>query len=87
MLKEPQGTGDLVSLAAKGDSGVVSTYITQPNYKYDVYPAGVNATEGLVVWISAEDDSTYPSYKIFLHNAGTSYNSIVEIKKIIPKPI
>lgn len=87
MLKEPQGTGDLVSLAAKGDSGVVSTYITEPNYKYDVYPAGVNATEGLVVWISAEDDSTYPSYKIFLHNAGTSYNSIVEIKKIIPKPI
>lgn len=86
MLTEPSGTGDIVSLAMKGNSPVESTYITQPNYKYDVYPAGVNATEGLVVWITAEDDETYPSYKIFLHNAGTSYNSVVEIKKITLKP-
>ncbi len=86
MLREPQGSGDLVSLATKGVTSAVSTYITQPDYKYDVYPSGVNATEGLVVWITAEDDETYPSYKIFLHNAGTSYNSVVEIKKITLKP-
>ena len=85
MLTEPQGTGDLISLGTKGNSSVVSTYITQANYKYDVYPAGVNATEGLVVWISAEEDATYPSYKVFVHNAGTSYNSNIEVKKIIPK--
>ena len=85
MLTEPQGTGDLISLGTKGNSTVVSTYITQANYKYDVYPAGVNATEGLVVWISAEEDENYPSYKIFVHNAGSSYNSNVEVKKIIPK--
>ena len=85
MLTEPQGTGDLISLGTKGDSAVVSTYITQANYKYDVYPAGVNATEGLVVWISAEEDESYPSYKVFVHNAGSSYNSNVEVKKVIPK--
>ena len=87
MLTEPAGTGDLVSLAAKGDSGVVSTYITQPNFKYDVYPTGVNGTEGLVVWVTAESDDTFPTYKIFLHNAGSSYNSTVDIKKITPKII
>lgn len=85
MLTEPAGTGDLVSLAANGVSGVVNTYITQPNFKYDVYPNGVNGTEGLVVWVSAESDDTFPTYKIFLHNAGSSYNSTVDIKKIIPK--
>jgi len=85
MLTEPQGTGDLISLGTKGNSSVVSTYITQANYKYDVYPAGVNATEGLVVWISAEEDEAYPSYKVFVHNAGSSYNSNVEVKKVIPK--
>tara|TARA_R110002050_G_scaffold52954_2_gene120421 strand:+ start:1654 stop:3072 length:1419 start_codon:yes stop_codon:yes gene_type:complete len=85
MLTEPAGNGDLVTLATKGNSSVVSTYITEPNFKYDVYPAGVNGTEGLVVWISAEDDELYPSYKIHLHNAGSSYNSNVEVKKIIPK--
>ena len=85
MLTEPNGTGDMISLATKGDTTPVSTYITQLNFKYDVYPAGVNATEGLVVWISAEDDESYPSYKIFVHNAGSSYNSNVEVKKIIPK--
>ena len=76
MLTEPQGSGDLVAIATKGNNSPVSTYITQPNYKYDVYPLGVNATEGLIVWVSAEDDATYPSYKISVHNAGTSNNSI-----------
>jgi len=85
MLTEPQGTGDLVSYATKGNSSVNTNYITQPNYKYDVYPSGINATEGLIAWISAEDDVFYPSYKIYFHNAGTSYNSNIEIKKIIPK--
>tara|TARA_R110002020_G_scaffold324202_1_gene539951 strand:+ start:1653 stop:2867 length:1215 start_codon:yes stop_codon:yes gene_type:complete len=85
MLTEPNGTGDMVSLATKGDNTPVSTYITQANYKYDMYPSGVNATEGLIAWISAEDDEAYPSYKIYLHNAGSSYNSNVEVKKIIPK--
>jgi len=86
MLTEPNGSGDLVSLGIKGNSPVEEVYITQSNYKYDIYPAGVNATEGLIAWISAENDPNYPSYKIFLHNAGTSYNSVVEIKKITLKP-
>jgi len=87
MLTEPANTGDMVSLATKGNSTVVSTYITQPNFKYDVYPAGVNATEGLVVWITAEEDDSYPTYKVFVHNAGSSYNSTVEVKKITPKTV
>ena len=85
MLTEPNGTGDMISLATKGDATPVSTYITQLNFKYDIYPSGVGATEGLVVWISAEEDDLFPSYKIYLHNAGSSYNSNVEVKKIIPK--
>ena len=85
MLTEPAGTGDLVAIATKGVTSAVSTYITQTNFKYDVYPAGVNATEGLVVWITAEEDPSYPNYKVFVHNAGSSYNSNIEIKKIIPK--
>ncbi len=87
MLTEPNGTGDMISLATKGDNTPVSTYITQPNFKYDVYPLGVNATEGLIVWISAEEDNLFPSYKVFVHNAGSSYNSNVEVKKVIPKTI
>jgi len=85
MLTEPSGTGDMVSLATKGNSSVVTKYITEPNTKYDVYPAGVGALEGLIVWISAEQDPLFPTYKVFVHNAGSSYNSVVEIKKIIPK--
>ena len=86
MLTEPAGTGDLVALSTKGNSPVNTEYITQPNLKYDIYPTGVNATEGLIAWISAELDPAYPSYKIYLHNAGSSYNSNVEVKKIIPNP-
>ena len=85
MLNAPSGTGDLVSVATKGVTSTVSTSITQTNYKYDVYPAGVNASEGLIVWVSAELDTSYPNYKIFVHNAGSSYNSNVEVKVITPK--
>jgi len=85
MITPPEGTGDLVSLATKGVTSVVSKYVTQVGYKYDVYPPGVNATEGLIIWVTAEYDLAYPSYKIYFHNAGTSYNSNVEVKKITPK--
>ena len=84
MLTEPSGTGDIVALATKGEGSTENTYITQPNFKYDVINGGVNATEGAVVWISAEEDDLYPTYKVFVHNAGSSYNSTVEVKKITP---
>ena len=84
MLTEPSGTGDMVSYAKTGSSSVVSTYITQPNLTYDVFPAGLTALEALVVLISAEQDPTFPSYRMTFHNAGTSYNTVVEIKKITP---
>lgn len=85
MLTEPSNTGDLVALATKGNGSTVSTYITQTNYKYDILPTGVNPTELLVLWVSAEEDETYPTYQVKLHNAGSVYNSTVEVKKIIPK--
>ena len=84
MLTEPSGTGDMVSYAKTGSSSVVSTYITQPNLTYDVFPAGLTALEALVVLISAEQDPTFPSYRMTFHNAGTSYNTVIEIKKITP---
>ncbi len=85
MITQPQGTGDLVSYAKTGSSSVVSTYITQPNIKYDIFPAGVPALEVLVVSISAEQDPNYPSYILKFHNAGSSYNTVVEIKKVTNK--
>ena len=85
MITQPQGTGDLVSYAKTGSSSVVSTYITQPNIKYDIFPAGVPALEVLVVSISAEQDPNYPSYILKFHNAGSSFNTVVEIKKVTNK--
>ena len=85
MLTEPSGTGDMVSYATLGNGDVVSTYITQPNFKYDVYPTGVSALEALVVVISAEQDPDFPTYKMTFHNTGSSYNTIAEIKVIVPK--
>lgn len=85
MLTEPSGTGDMVSYAKLDNGAVVSTYITQPNFKYDVYPTGVSALEVLVVVISAEQDPDFPTYKMTFHNTGSSYNTIAEIKVIVPK--
>lgn len=85
MLTEPSGTGDMVSYAKLGNGAVVSTYLTQPNFKYDVYPTGVSALEVLVVVISAEQDPDFPTYKMTFHNTGSSYNTIAEIKVIVPK--
>ena len=85
MLTEPSGTGDMVSYATLGNGDVVSTYITQTNFKYDVYPTGVSALEALVVVISAEQDPDFPTYKMTFHNIGSSYNTIAEIKVIVPK--
>ncbi len=87
MLTEPDGTGDMVSYAKTGSSSVVSTYITQLNLTYDIFPAGLSALEVLVVLISAEQDPSFPTYRMTFHNAGSSYNTIVEVKKVIPKTI
>ena len=87
MLTEPNGTGDMVSFAKTGSSSVVTKYITEPNATYDVFPAGVPALEVLVVLVTAEEDPTFPSYRMTFHNAGSSYNTVADIKKIIPKTV
>ena len=84
MLTEPSGTGHMVSYAKTGSSSVVTKFITELNSTYDVFPAGVPALEVLTVLVTAEQDPSFPSYRMTFHNAGSSYNTIAEIKKIIP---
>jgi hypothetical protein len=82
MLVAPAGTGDMLSLAYLIGGSTISTSIGQLNFKYDIYHSGVSAGNRMEAFITAENDDTYPAYKITVFNTGESYLNSVWIQRI-----
>lgn len=79
---EPLGSGDLRAFSHIPGGSVQNTAITTPGFAYDLYQAGVSSGNKLNVFVSPEDDETYPSYSIVVYNTGESYKNTVWIQRI-----
>ena len=79
MLTAPANSGGLRSSCfIHGTTQGTHISITEPNYMYDLFPAGVPSGEVAEIWVSAYNDTTYPMYKLLVHHTGTTINIIVE---------
>lgn len=83
MKVAPGGSGDMRSLAYIIGGSTQNTYITTTSTPYDVYAAGVASGERLEVFITAENDVTYPAYHVTVYNTGESFENIVWIRRIV----
>ena len=82
MLVAPAGSGDMSCLAYLIDGTTISTSIGQLNLKYDIYHSGVSAGNRMEAFITAENDDTYPAYKITVFNPGESFLNSIWIQRI-----
>ena len=82
MKVAPGGSGDMRSLAYLVGGSTQSTSIVSTATDYDVYAAGVSAGNRLEVFITAENDVTYPAYHVTVYNTGESFKNTVWIQRI-----
>jgi hypothetical protein len=82
MKVAPGGSGDMRSLAYLVGGSTQNTFIVSTGVNYDVYTAGVSAGNRLEVFITAENDVTYPAYHVIVYNTGESVENTVWIQRI-----
>jgi len=82
MKVAPGGSGDMRSLAYLVGGSTQNTAIVSTGVNYDVYAAGVSAGNRLEVFITAENDVTYPAYHVTVYNTGESFENTVWIQRI-----
>ena len=82
MKVAPGGSGDMRSLAYLVGGSTQNTFITTTGFNYDVYTSGVSAGNRLEVFITAENDVTYPAYHVIVYNTGESVQNTVWIQRI-----
>lgn len=82
MKVAPGGSGDMRSLAYLVGGSTQNTFITTTGVNYDVYTAGVSSGNRLEVFITAENDVTYPAYHVIVYNTGESVENTVWIQRI-----
>jgi len=78
----PLGSGDMRSLSYKVGGSTENVYITTVSNIYDLHGAGVAAGDRLEAFITAENDETYPAYKITVYNTGESSLVSIWIERI-----
>jgi len=78
----PGGTGDMRSLSYKVGGATENVFITTVANIYDLHGAGVNSGERVEVFVTAENDVTYPAYKIVVYNTGESSLVSIWIERI-----
>jgi hypothetical protein len=82
MKVAPGGSGDMRSLAYLVGGSTQNTFISTTGVNYDVYTSGVSAGNRLEVFITAENDVTYPAYHVIVYNTGESVQNTVWIQRI-----
>ena len=82
MKVAPGGSGDMRSLAYIVGGSTQNTAIVSTGVAYDIYAAGVSAGNRLEVFITAENDVTYPAYHVTVYNTGESFHNTVWIQRI-----
>ena len=82
MKVAPGGSGDMRSLGYIVGGSTQNTFIVSTGVNYDVYAAGVSAGNRLEVFITAENDVTYPAYHVTAYNTGESFNNTIWIQRI-----
>jgi len=82
MKVAPGGSGDMRSLGYDVSVGTHNTAITSTGVNYDIYPSGVSAGSRMEAFITAENDDTYPAYKVTVYNTGESFEVVVWIERI-----
>lgn len=82
MKVAPGGSGDMRSLAYLVGGSTQNTSIVSTGVNYDVYAAGVSAGNRLEVFITAENDVTYPAYHVIVYNTGESVQNTIWIQRI-----
>jgi hypothetical protein len=85
MKVAPGGSGDMRASAYLYGGGVQSTAIVSTGVDYDLWAAGVAAGNRIEVFITAENDETYPAYRVIVFNTGESYLNSVWIERITKK--
>jgi hypothetical protein len=79
----PGGTGDMRSLSYRvGGGSTQNKFITTVGSRYDLYGAGVYAGNRVEIFVTAENDDTYPAYKITVYNTGESSLVSIWIERI-----
>jgi hypothetical protein len=82
MKVAPGGSGDMRSLGYIVGGSTQNTAIVATGVNYDVYAAGVSAGNRLEVFITAENDVTYPAYHVTAYNTGESFHNTIWIQRI-----
>jgi hypothetical protein len=82
MKVAPGGSGDMRSLAYLVGGSTQNTGIVSTGVIYDIYAAGVSAGNRLEVFITAENDVTYPAYHVTVYNTGESFHNTIWIERI-----
>ena len=82
MKVAPGGSGDMRASTYLYGGGVQSTAIVSTGTDYDLYPAGVSAGNRIEAFITAENDVTYPAYRVIVFNTGESFHNTIWIERI-----
>ena len=84
MKVAPGGSGDMRSLGIiAGSTTTENRAIVSTSVEYDLYSGGISAGNRFEGFVTAENDVTYPAYRIIAYNTGESFDNTIWVQKII----